>query len=197
MDGLSRRVADLSVAERAELELRLVRRLAERAAPGIPRRTGSGPAPLSFAQQRLWFLERLDQGTPLHNMSRLIRLRGTLDVAVLHRTLEAIVARHEALRTTIVAADGVPMQIVSPPSTVPLGITDLRGLAQPAREAEAHRLVSEEARRPFDLTHGPLFRTVLLRLDDREHLLVLSMHHIISDGWSREVLSREFTSFYQ
>jgi amino acid adenylation domain-containing protein len=197
MDGLSRQVADLSVAERAELELRLVRRLAEPAAPGILRRTDSGPAPLSFAQQRLWFLERLDPGTPLHNMSRLIRLSGTLDVAVLHRTLEAIVARHEALRTTIVAADGVPMQIVSPPAPVPLGITDLRGLAQPAREAEAHRLVSEEARRPFDLTHGPLFRTVLLRLDDREHLLVLSMHHIISDGWSREVLSREFTAFYQ
>jgi amino acid adenylation domain-containing protein len=196
-DGVSRRIADLSAAERMELESRLIRRRAEAGAPEIPRRAGPGPAPLSFSQQRLWFLERLYPGTPLHNMSRLIRLSGVLDVAVLQRTLDAIVARHEALRTTIMATGGVPVQIVSAPSAVSLGITDLEGLAEPEREAEARRLVSEEARRPFDLTRGPLFRAMLLRLGAEEHLLLLSMHHIISDGWSRGVLSRELTAFYE
>jgi amino acid adenylation domain-containing protein len=196
-DEVRRRIGDLSVAERAELELRLIRRRAEPGAPEIPRRAGSGPAPLSFAQQRLWFLEQLYPGTPLHNMSRVIRLSGVLDVAVLGRTLDAIVARHEALRTTIVATDGIPMQIVSAPSGVSLDTTDLQGLAEPEREAEARRRVAEEARQPFDLTRGPLFRAMLLRLGAEEHLLVLSMHHIISDGWSRGVLSRELTAFYE
>jgi amino acid adenylation domain-containing protein len=196
-DGVSRRIADLSAAERMELESRLIRRRAEAGAPEIPRRAGPGPAPLSFSQQRLWFLEQLYPGTPLHNMSRLIRLSGVLDVAVLQRTLDAIVARHEALRTTIMATGGVPVQIVSAPSAVSLGTTDLEGLAEPEREAEARRLVSEEARRPFDLTRGPLFRAMLLRLGAEEHLLLLSMHHIISDGWSRGVLSRELTAFYE
>ena len=191
------RIADLSVTERAELELRLLQRRGESGAREIPRRAGSGPAPLSFAQQRLWFLEQLYPGTPLHNMSRLIRLSGVLDVAVLQRTLDAIVARHEALRTTIVATDGIPWQIVSPPSGVSLGSRDLQSLAEPEREAEARRLVSEEARRPFDLTQGPLFRAMLLRLGAEEHLLLLSMHHIISDAWSRGVLSRELTAFYE
>jgi len=193
---VTRGIAGLSVAERAELELRLMRRRAEPATPGIARRAGTGPAPLSFAQQRLWFLEQLYPGTPLHNMSRLVRLSGALDVAVLQRTLDAIVARHEALRTSIVATDGIPMQIVSAPSSVSLETGDLRELAEPEREAEARRLVSEEARRPFDLTRGPLFRAVLLRLRAEEHLLMLTMHHIISDGWSRGVLSRELTAFY-
>ncbi len=196
-DGVGRRVADLSVAERAELELRLVRRRAEPGAMAIPRRSGSGPAPLSFAQQRLWFLEQLSPGTPLHNMSRLIRLSGALDVAVLQRALDAIVTRHEALRSTIVATDGIPWQIVSAPSAVSLESRDLQRLAEPERETEVRRLVSEEARRPFDLTRGPLFRTLLLRLGAEEHLLLLSTHHIISDGWSREVLSKELTAFYE
>jgi amino acid adenylation domain-containing protein len=195
--GVGRRLGGLSAAERAELERRLLRRTAEPAAPGIPRRAGSGPAPLSFAQQRLWFLEQLYPGTPLHNMSRLIRLDGLLDVAVLQRSLDAIVARHEALRTTIVATNGIPLQVVLPAAGVAMGMTDLTGLAEVEREAEARRLVAEEARLPFDLVHGPLFRAVLLRLSADRHQLVLSMHHIISDGWSREVLAREITAFYQ
>jgi amino acid adenylation domain-containing protein len=152
---------------------------------------------LSFAQQRLWFLEQLQPGTPLHNMSRLVRLNGRLDTAVLQRSLDAIVARHETLRTTIVATDGIPVQIVGPPSGVSMTLADLTELAEPEREAEAERLVELEARLPFDLARGPLFRAVLLRVAPERHLLVLSMHHIISDGWSREVLARELTAFYQ
>ncbi|MGH7580732.1 MAG: non-ribosomal peptide synthetase, partial [Gemmatimonadales bacterium] len=197
MTGVHGGLGGLSQAERADLEHRLLRRRAEIGTPGIPRRAGSGPAPLSFAQQRLWFLEQLYPGTPLHNMSRLIRLGGVLDVAALQRALDAIVARHESLRTTIVATNGVPMQVVTPPSGVAMAVTDLSGRAETEREAEARRLVAEEARLPFDLVRGPLFRVLLLRLAADRHLLVLSMHHIISDGWSREVLARELTAFYE
>ncbi|HWB39807.1 MAG TPA: condensation domain-containing protein, partial [Gemmatimonadales bacterium] len=196
-DEAPRPVAGLSVAERAALELKLIRRRPQPGATGIARRSDPGPAPLSFAQQRLWFLEQLYPGTPLHNMSRLVRLSGALDVEVLRRSLDAIVARHEALRTTITASDGIPAQIVSAPSGVALEITDLQELPEPEREPEARRLVAEEARHPFDLTRGPLFRATLLRLGPTEHLLLLSMHHIISDGWSRGVLSRELTVFYE
>ncbi|MGH7581318.1 MAG: non-ribosomal peptide synthetase, partial [Gemmatimonadales bacterium] len=159
--------------------------------------SGSGPAPLSFAQQRLWFLEQLYPGTPLHNISRPIRLTGTLDTAALERALDAIVARHEALRTTIVTTNGTPMQVVAAASTMPIALTDLRHLAEPERETEARRLVALEARRPFDLARGPLFRASMLRLGAGEHLLLLAMHHIISDGWSLGVLSREITAFYE
>jgi amino acid adenylation domain-containing protein len=191
----SSRVSPPTPAKRAELELGLLRR-AEPGAPGILRRAGSDPAPLSFAQQRLWFLEQLYPGTPLHNISRVIRLSGALDAEVLQRTLDAVVARHEALRTTIVTTNGTPLQVVTAASSVPVVVTDLRGLAEPEREAEERRLVLEATRRPFDLARGPLFRGMLLRLGDEEHLLLVSMHHIVSDGWSMGVLSRELTAFY-
>jgi amino acid adenylation domain-containing protein len=193
---VSRELADLSIGERTSLEERLLKRHALLAAAAIPRRPRSDPTPLSFAQQRLWFLEQLQPGTPLHNMSRVIRLKGVLDRAVLQQSLDAIVARHEVLRTRIVATNGIPEQIVSPPAAVTVAVTDLRGLAPGAREPEAQRLVADEARKPFDLAHGPLFRAVLLPFSADEHLLVLSMHHIISDGWSRELLSGELTAFF-
>ena len=180
----------------ARVALRLPRRVGP-GASGIARRAGSGPVPLSFAQQRLWFLEQLYPGTPLHNISRALRLTGALDTEVLRRTLDAIAARHEALRTTIVTMNGTPMQVVAAASRVPLVLTDLRGWAEPEREAEARRLILEEARRPFDLTRGPLFRGMLLRLGAEEHLLLLAMHHIVSDGWSMGILSRELTAFYE
>ena len=193
---VSRELDDLSIVERTSLEERLLERHALPAAAAIPRRPGSDPTPLSFAQQRLWFLEQLQPGTPLHNMSRVIRLKGVLDRAVLQQSLDAIVARHEVLRTRIVATNGIPEQIVSPPAPVTVAVTDLRGLAPGAREPEAQRLVADEARKPFDLVHGPLFRAMLLLLSADEHLLVLSMHHIISDGWSRQLLSGELTAFF-
>jgi hypothetical protein len=161
---VARQLAGLSIAERADLELRLLRRHAQLGTTRISRRARSGPAPLSFAQQRLWFLEQLYPGTPLHNMSRLIRLNGVLDLAVLQHSLDAIVARHEALRTTIVPTDGIPAQVVTPASGISLAVTDLSGLADVERETEARRRVTEEARLPFDLVRGPLFRALLLRL---------------------------------
>ncbi len=196
MTDVSRELDDLSIVERTSLEERLLERHALPAAAAIPRRPRSDPTPLSFAQQRLWFLEQLQPGTPLHNMSRVIRLKGVLDRAVLQQSLDAIVARHEVLRTRFVATNGIPEQIVSPPAPVTVAVTDLRGLAPGAREPEAQRLVADEARKPFDLVHGPLFRAMLLLLSADEHLLVLSMHHIISDGWSRQLLSGELTAFF-
>ena len=146
MTDVSRELDDLSIVERTSLEERLLERHALPAAAAIPRRPRSDPTPLSFAQQRLWFLEQLQPGTPLHNMSRVIRLKGVLDRAVLQQSLDAIVARHEVLRTRIVATNGIPEQIVSPPAPVTVAVTDLRGLAPGAREPEAQRLVADEAR---------------------------------------------------
>ncbi|HEY7637471.1 MAG TPA: condensation domain-containing protein, partial [Gemmatimonadales bacterium] len=191
------RLARLSPEERARLEQRLLRRQSKSDGAAIPRRGEAGPAPLSFAQQRLWFLEQLYPGTPLHNMARLIRLSGELDSAVLQRTLNAIVARHEVLRTSIVSPGGIPVQVVAQPSSIPMQRIDLSGFAGAEREAATRRLVSEECRRPFDLTRGPLFRAMLLRLGPQEHFLLLTMHHIISDAWSRGILSRELTAFYE
>ena len=128
-------------------------------------------------------------------MARRIRIGGALDPQLLRRALDAIVARHETLRTTIVAVDGTPQQIVAPVLSIPLPVTDLSGL--PDREAQAQRLAVEEVRRPFDLARGPLFRATLFRLDPDEHLLVLTVHHIISDAWSLGVLFRELRALYR
>jgi amino acid adenylation domain-containing protein len=195
-DDVSRDIAGLSLAERTELELRL---LGDRAAaarvPGIPRRDPGASAPLSFAQQRLWFLDQLYPGRSTYNIARRIRIGGALDLEALRRALDAIVARHETLRTTIVAVDGTPQQRVAPALSIPLPITDLGAL--PDRETQAQRLAVEEVRRPFELARGPLFRAALLRLQPEEHLLVLTVHHIISDAWSLGVLFRELGALYR
>ena len=189
-------IAGLSLAQRTELELRLLRDRAGAAkASTIPRRDAGASAPLSFAQQRLWFLDQLHPGMSTYNIARRVRIGGDLDLDVLRRTLDAIVARHEALRTTIVAIDGTPEQSVAPALSIPLPVTDLSAL--PDRETRAQRLAVEEARRPFDLARGPLFRAALFRLDPDQHLLVLTVHHIVSDAWSLGVLFREIGAVYR
>jgi len=156
-----------------------------------------GHIPLSFAQQRLWFLDQLEPGSFLYNAPRAFRIGGELNVTALRQTLNAIVARHEALRTTFATEDGNPVQVVAPSLNVVLPIVDLSQLADGDREAEARRLATEEARRPFDLAQGPLVRTALLRLSAEEHVLMLTMHHIVSDGWSGGVLFRELGTLYK
>ncbi|HKV08205.1 MAG TPA: amino acid adenylation domain-containing protein, partial [Thermoanaerobaculia bacterium] len=154
------------------------------------------PLPLSFSQERMWFLGQLDAGTSAYNLFRAVRLRGALDEAVLGRCLTELVRRHEALRTAFVLADGQPVQIVQPPRAFPLPVIDLRHL--PAGEPEARRLAGEEGARPFDLSRGPL-RATLLRIsegEEAEHALLLAMHHIASDGWSMGVLIREMAVLY-
>ncbi len=161
-------------------------------------RDARGALPLSFAQQRLWFIDRLEPGSGAYNLPLALRLRGPLDAPVLARVLGEIVRRHEALRTVFPETGGEPAQVVraAPAGAAPLPAVDLTGLAGEAREAEAMRLVRREALRPFDLARGPLLRARLLRLADDEHVLLLAMHHIVSDGWSMGVLTRELSALY-
>ncbi|MCB1057584.1 MAG: AMP-binding protein, partial [Acidobacteria bacterium] len=160
--------------------------------------TGDGPRPLSFAQQRLWFLDRLEPGDTAYNMPAALHLRGELEAGLLARVFAEIVRRHEVLRTRFTEGSALaegPVQLVEPPAAVPLPVIDLRRLGQDAA-AKARRLAVAEAGRPFDLEHGPVLRTALLRLAPAEHLLLLDLHHIVSDGWSMGVLMGEVAALY-
>ncbi|WP_164021375.1 non-ribosomal peptide synthetase [Pyxidicoccus trucidator] len=162
-------------------------------APPLRPAPRTGPLPLSFAQQRLWFLDRLEPGSPFYNMPSVLWLEGTVDVGALERSIAELLRRHEVLRTTF---EEGPVQVIHPPAPVSLAVVDLSTLPEDSREAEARRLAREEARRPFDLTRGPLLRAMLLRLGESSHLLSLTLHHIVSDGWSMEVLVREAATLY-
>ncbi|MBA3442908.1 MAG: glycosyltransferase, partial [Pyrinomonadaceae bacterium] len=186
----------------ARLEL-LARRLKKKSVGGlktvtaIPRRSGTDAIPLSFVQQRLWFIDQLEPGNPAYNNTDAFRLTGRLDREALERTINEIVLRHEALRTTFPTADGKPVQLVAPELSVPLPLTDLSRVPAAEREPQARRLVAEESQRPFDLARGPLVRANLLRLGEEDHILLLALHHIVSDGWSGGVLFREITLLYK
>ncbi|HEU4558162.1 MAG TPA: amino acid adenylation domain-containing protein, partial [Longimicrobium sp.] len=156
----------------------------------------TGALPLSFAQERLWFLDRLEPGSATYNIPVALRLGGTLDEAALERALGEIVRRHEALRTVFAEVDGWPVQVITPFGGFALPVEELSGLGDADREVEVGRRAGEEARRAFDLSAGPLFRAALLRLGAQEHVLLLSMHHIVSDGWSMGVLFRELSALY-
>jgi amino acid adenylation domain-containing protein len=156
----------------------------------------TGEPPLSFAQQRLWFLDRLQPGSALYNLPLACRLRGALDAGALAATLGEIARRHEALRTRFAEGADGPVQVIDPPSPFVLPEVDLRGLAEPARRREAARLAAAEAARPFDLANGPLLRGVLLRLEADERVLALTLHHIVADAWSMEVMLREIETIY-
>ena len=173
----------------------------ERAAPSpaaatIPRRNPGQYAPLSFAQQRLWFLDQLEPQSPFYNVAAAVRMTGALDAAALEQALQASIARHDALRTTFRTTDGQPEQVVAPRIDWSLSRVRLQGTDADARDQELRRLGAEEALRPFDLVRGPLLRATLVRLADREHVLLLTMHHICCDGWSMGVLRQEIAQNY-
>ena len=198
--------AKLSPAKQKLLLARLRKREeAQERAEGIPPsplRAAGGPYPLSFAQQRLWFIDRMAPGTAVHNVADALDLTGHLDVAALERTLGALLARHEALRTVFDTVDGKPVQrIVAPPvppgERVAIPLADLAALPPERAEAEALRLVSLEAALPFDVPRGPHLRVRLVRLGAARHLALLTTHHIVSDGWSMGVLVRELGAFYR
>ncbi|HVR96411.1 MAG TPA: amino acid adenylation domain-containing protein, partial [Thermoanaerobaculia bacterium] len=164
------------------------------ALPPIEPVSRAGHLPLSFGQQRLWFLDRMEPGRPGYLMAGAFRLTGALDVPALENALTGIVRRHEALRTTFHAEGGEPFQAVNPPGSVPLPVVDLSGLSEAA--AEARRLSKEEAARPFDLERDLMLRATLLRLGPAEHAVLITLHHIASDGWSIDVLVRELAALY-
>ncbi|MEO6194012.1 MAG: amino acid adenylation domain-containing protein [Thermoanaerobaculia bacterium] len=169
---------------------------AEPAVPPLLPAPRAGALPLSFAQQRLWFIDQLEPGSPLYNMPLALRVEGLLRPAVLRRCLGEIVRRHEAVRTVFSLQEDAPVQVIQSPALFALPLVDLSGLPEPAREAAALALTVEEAGRPFDLAHDTKLRGVLLRLAEEDHTVALTMHHVASDGWSMGILVREVTALY-
>ena len=164
----------------------------------IPRRaTRESPLPLSFSQQRLWFLDQYEPNSSVYNIPSALRLRRSLNIGALEQSLNEIIRRHESLRTTFSVVDGEAVQVIAPSSELSLAVVDLRDHPEGEREEEARQLAREEAGRPFDLAQGPLFRSKLLRLDEDDYVLLLTMHHIGSDGWSMGVLHRELSVLYE
>ena len=189
----------LSAKKRALLEVMLREKGVESSSDRrIPRRKEGDSIPLSFAQQRLWFFDQFEAGKSFYNLPGAIRLKGQLNVAVLEQTFNEIVNRHEALRSTFTEVQGQPIQVIAPPvSRRRLPVIDLRELPQSDREAAVKQLSAKEAQQPFDLERGPLLRTSLLQLSEEEYVLLLTMHHIVSDGWSIGVLARELAAIYE
>lgn len=156
----------------------------------------NGNIPLSFGQERLWFVEQLQPGGALHNLRAVFRLKGVLDVAALKKSLQEIVRRHEILRTTFSAVEGQPAQVISKYVHLHLSVSDIGELPGQQQETQVRRLATREAQQPFDLAQGPLLRVKLLRLAKEEHILLRTVHHIVFDRWSDSVFMRELAALY-
>jgi amino acid adenylation domain-containing protein len=168
----------------------------QRAGTAIEPTPRVGPLPLSFTQEALWFLDQLAPAQPTFNVYAAVRITGPLDPGALERGLSAMVRRHESLRTTFVASDGTPQQVIAPDLPLSLQTADLTGLQPADREAQARRQAIDQARRPFDLAQGPLARVSLLRLGESQHVALLTMHHLITDGWSFGLAATELAALY-
>jgi amino acid adenylation domain-containing protein len=182
------------LAGEIELKIKLGQNAEFRPIQTVPR---SGTLPLSFGQERLWFLHKFNPSSPAYNLPVAVRLQGSLDRNLLERVLSEIVRRHESLRTTFPAIDGQPIQVIHPARPVNLSVINLADLPKQELEAAAHRLVVEEAQSPFDLATGPLLRAILLQLGEDDQIIIFTLHHIISDGWSTGVLVREVVQLYE
>ncbi|MEM7584363.1 MAG: amino acid adenylation domain-containing protein, partial [Acidobacteriota bacterium] len=165
--------------------------------PPLTRVSRDGVLPLSFAQTRLWFLDELEPGSAAYNIPGAVRLVGTLEPAFLAAALAAVRRRHESLRTTFRAVQGQPQQIISPAASLPLPQIDLERLDEGSQQRMLDRLTREDALRPFDLAIGPLVRATLVQLADDEHVILLTLHHIVSDGWSMGIFLRDLVAFYR
>ncbi|HJX28761.1 MAG TPA: amino acid adenylation domain-containing protein [Thermoanaerobaculia bacterium] len=182
---LARRVAELAAAEGGALRL-----------PAIEPGPRSGPLPLSFTQQRFWFLHQMEPESPVYNIPAFVRLNGELRIGALAAALHEVVRRHEAIRTTFDAIGGEPAQVIGQEVRAPLTVVDLASLPGPARDRESRRLLEQESRRPFDLVRSLLLRASLIVLGKQDYLALLTMHHIVSDAWSMGVLVRELGTLY-
>jgi hypothetical protein len=194
--GLVDRMARLS-PEKQRLLLQAMAATRERSDAGIVVGQRREPPRASFAQQRLWFIAQLEPKSSAYNMAGAIRLRGRLDAGALQRTLQEIVRRHEVLRTSFVLDDDELLQVVAERASVPVRVFDLQGLAVAARDVTATQLAIDEGNTPFDLGRGPLLRAALLLMGDEDQVLLLTLHHIVADGWSVAILLREVTVLYE
>ena len=165
-------------------------------APPLVQVTGAERLPLSFAQQRLWFLDQMEPGSSSYNIPAAVRLRGVLNIEVLEQTLSEVVRRHEVLRTRFIAIDGEPVQVIDAAAPLRLEVLDLSALDEEAREADMLRMVRVEASLPFDLSRGPLLRVSLIRLHAEEHVAAVTMPHIVTDGWSMGIFINEVATLY-
>jgi hypothetical protein len=198
MNDLSTRIANLSPEMREVLAHRLgIKGTDASRLQTIPKRPESDPIRLSFAQERLWFMEQFEPDSPTYHIYPAYRVRGKLNVATLEQSLDEIVRRHEALRTTFVAEDGPARQIIRPAQRVKLQVRDLSELDRPKQESQVKRLALKEVLRPFELASGPLVRAGVFVLGPDEHVLLLTFHHIVSDGWSMGIFFRELAALYR
>ena len=190
--------SSVAAAKRALLA-KLLRR-AEIALPAraqMARRAPSAPAPLSFAQERLWFLDQLDSGASVYNISRAMRLRGRLDTSALVKGLDAIVQRHEILRTSFRSGADGPVQQALAKLSLNVPVIDLSGLSGAERRAALQRTLAEQANRAFDLASAPMLRARLIKLGNTDHVLLLVLHQLVCDGWSMRLFCRELGIFYR
>jgi amino acid adenylation domain-containing protein len=199
MSSFFDRIANMPPEKRALLERRLKIGKGQAAHPGgtIRPRGTTGPCPLSFAQERLWILEQLRPGSAAYNLPVVIPMNFPISPFVLESSINKIVSRHESLRTTFTILNNEPVQLISSSMHVPLEFIDLSSLPPTERYSRAQDLAARETQQPFDLSQGPLLRTVLLRISQTEHVLLLTMHHIVSDGWSMGIFFRELSALYQ
>ncbi|MEH1767283.1 MAG: amino acid adenylation domain-containing protein [Nostoc sp.] len=198
MSDLVKDIANLSIEKRELLLQRLRQKKENTSRTKITSQSrDSNIFPLSFAQQRLWFLEQLEPGNPFYNQPATVRLTGALNLTVLEQSFNEIIRRHEALRTTFTVVEGQPVQVIAPTLALKLPVVDLQKLPHADREKEVVRVATKEAQVPFNLVEGPLLRCTLLRLDEVEYVLLFTMHHIISDGWSKGILIREMAALYE
>jgi surfactin family lipopeptide synthetase A len=197
MDNLKDRLALLSPEKRAWLEAKLQKRKGLPAIPSLLRRESQGSVPLSFSQQRLWFLEQMEGELTAYNIPSALRLKGSLEVEALRRAMEEMVQRHETLRTTFSEVEGEPVQIIRPMDHFGLPVEDLSSLDAKQQEIEIAQRCRKEAEKPFDLTVDLMLRACLLQLSEDEHVLLLTIHHIASDGWSLRILWRDLGALYK
>ncbi|MBW4498234.1 MAG: amino acid adenylation domain-containing protein [Scytonema hyalinum WJT4-NPBG1] len=198
MDDTSKKIAPVSSTKRELPELELKNKSADvKRQHTISKRTKTEPAPLSFAQQRLWFLAQLETNNSAYHITKTLQLQGDLNVAVLQQSLDAIVAHHEALRTNFLAPDGKGVQVISEPRSVELQVIDLKDCPPSQRTTQIQQLLQDEAQRPFNLTSDLMLRGSLLVLSPQEHILLLVMHHIAADRWSMSILFEQLATLYQ
>jgi len=197
--SIREQLAGLSPAKRALVELTLLKKRAAAGEPKqlIPRRPAGALVPLSYYQQGLWVLSQLLPDTSLYHVPKGLRLSGELNINALNRALNHLVMRHESLRTHFAVTDGVPAQVVAENVRLDLPLVDLSHVAVAEREATVHRMLATDARRPFDLANGPLIRSSLYRLQETEHILLVTLHHIVTDGWSMGIFERELSALYE